>query len=359
MRILHVYSGVYTGGGIIKKIINLAKNDTANTHELLFIWYSDPMNKRFEMMTYLDNAKIKFNYTYHKSIWLNIPWVLRFFKRNHYDLIHFYTDNVMVIGKIVKVLGAKPKYVRSLEGAPMYTKFPTKQLINWALTSSNDFISISEYVKNAYLTTYSSLKGDNISVVYNALVHRLERHKTQSERDGIICVGTLTDQKQFDNAIKTIAILKDSYHKKIPLYILGNGNDKEKLQCLAKTLKIDDLIHFVGNVNNPEAYYDRCKLFIHPAYNEGFGLVVLEAMKMEMGILVANSGALSEIVEEGKTGYILPLRNPEVWAKKINELYDQDSLLDKMGKEALRVVESTFSLKQHIDGYTDFYYSVK
>ena len=100
-------------------------------------------------------------------------------------------------------------------------------------------------------------------------------------------------------------------------------------------------------------------MFIHPAYNEGFGLVVLEAMKMEMGILVANSGALSEIVEEGKTGYILPLRNPEVWAKKINELYDQDSLLDKMGKEALRVVESTFSLKQHIDGYTDFYYSVK
>lgn len=359
MKILHVYSGVYTGGGIIKKIINLIKSDSSNIHEILFIWYADPTNKRAEMIKYLDNAQVTYHYTYKNSIWANIPWVRRFFQQNHYDLAHFYTDNVMVIGKIVKLLGVKQRYVRSFEGAPMYSKFPTKQLINWALTSCKDFVSISEYVKRTYLATYSSLKDSNITVVYNAMVHEMTRHKSLSERNGIICVGTLTDQKQFDNAIKTIAILKERYDRQIPLYILGNGNDKEKLQNLATELGVDKLVHFAGIVDNPESFYDRCKLFIHPAYNEGFGLVVLEAMKMELGVLVANSGALPEIIEDGKTGYILPVKNPGIWAKKIDELYNQNSLLEKIGKNARQTVENKFSKRQHINGYLNFYNTSK
>lgn len=78
------------------------------------------------------------------------------------------------------------------------------------------------------------------------MVHEMTRHKSLSERNGIICVGTLTDQKQFDNAIKTIAILKERYDRQIPLYILGNGNDKEKLQNLATELGVDKLVHLPG-----------------------------------------------------------------------------------------------------------------
>ena len=359
MKVLHVYSGIYTGGGIIKKIINLVKFDSSNNHELLFIWYSDPKNKRSEMIKYLNDSQVVYYYTYKNSIWENIPWVKNFFQKNHYDLVHFYTDNVMVIGKIVKLLGVKEKYVRSFEGAPMYTKFPTKQLINWALTACKDFVSISKYVKQTYVDTYSSLKRSNITIVYNAMVHEMNRNKTLAERDGIICVGTLTKQKQIDNAIKIIAILKEKYNRYIPLYILGNGNDQEKLMNLAIELRVDKLVHFVGIVKNPESYYDRCKLFIHPAYNEGFGLVVLEAMTMELGVLVANSGALPEIIKDGKTGYVLPLERPEIWAKKIVEIYDQNDLLEMIGKNAHQDAMSNFSIKQHVDGYREFYNEVK
>lgn len=359
MRILHVYSGIYTGGGIIKKIINLVKSDKSNTHELLFIWYADPMNKRAEMMKYLDDVKVAYHYTYKKSILRNIPFVRNFLKHNKYDLAHFYTDNVMIIGKIVKLLGVNMKYVRSFEGAPMYDKFPARQLVNWAFSATDSFVAISEFVKQSYLSTYTSLRNSNITVVYNALVHKLKRKKTISERNGIICVGTLTGQKQFDNAIKTISVLRHQYNRQIPLYILGSGKDKEKLQNLARDLGVADLIFFVGVVQNPESYYDKCRLFLHPAYREGFGLVVLEAMKMELGVLVANSGALPEIIEDGKTGFVLPLKDSNVWAKKINQLYNQDALLDEIGANARQIVESKFSLEQHIQGYLNFYESAK
>lgn len=355
MKILHIYSGVYTGGGIIKKMINLITNDKANDHQLYFIWYADPSNKRLDMISYLQKRQLTFDYSYNKSIWGNIPSLYKYLKANHYDLIHFYTDNVMVLGKIVQIMGIKQKFVRSFEGAPMYPHFPQKQLINWALSSCKNFVSISEYVKQTYLNTYSSLKGTNQTVVYNALVHNLQRHKTQTEREGIICVGTLTDQKQFNVAIKAIAILKRKYNKLIPLYILGDGNDKEKLKALTKELEVEHLVHFEGVVNNPEPFYDKCKLFIHPAYNEGFGLVLLEAMRMELGIIVSDSGALPEIIEDGKSGYILPLKQPEIWAAKINEFYFNDSLIEKMGKYAHGIAINKFSEEKHIQGYINFY----
>lgn len=355
MKILHIYSGIYTGGGIIKKMINLITNDLTNNHQLYFIWYEDPLNKRLDMINYLRQQFIDFEYTYNKSIWGNIPNLYKYLKANQYDLIHFYTDNVMVLGKIVQIMGVKQKYVRSFEGAPMYPHFPQKQLINWALSSCKNFVSISEYVKQTYLNTYSSLKGANHLVVYNTLVHNLQRSKTIGERKGIICVGTLTEQKQFDIAIKIIAILNAKYKRTIPLYILGEGNDRDKLKTLAKELGVGDLVHFEGVINNPEPYYDKCKLFIHPAYNEGFGLVLLEAMTMELGIIVSNSGALPEIIEDGKSGYILPLKEPEIWAAKINEFYYNDSLIESMGKNAHIIAEEKFSQKQHVCNYIDFY----
>lgn len=138
---------------------------------------------------------------------------------------------------------------------------------------------------------------------------------------------------------------------------MGEGNDKSKLQNLTKDLAVEDLVHFEGVVTNPESYYDKCRLFLHPAYNEGFGLVLIEAMKMELGVLVANSGALPEIVEDGKTGYILPLKQPEVWADKINEIYDDLDLLRQIGKQASLSVEENFSVERHINGYINFYKS--
>lgn len=100
----------------------------------------------------------------------------------------------------------------------MYVKFPHKYLINWALTSCKDFVSISKYVENSYSVAYSSLKNKNKTVVYNAMVHNLQKHNDVLERDGIICVGTLTNQKQFDVAIHIVSILKTDIKKKY-LYI--------------------------------------------------------------------------------------------------------------------------------------------
>lgn len=355
MKIIHIFSGVYTGGGIIKKIINLKMNDPINEHVLYFFWYADPLNKRFSMMKYLEDLHINYEYTYKIRIWQNIPYLYHYLKESNCDLVHFYTDNIMVIGKIVQMLGIKHRFVRSFEGAPMYPNFPKKQLANWALSSCKNFVSISEYVKNTYLSLYSSLKGTNQTVVYNALVHNLQRHKTLAERKGILCVGTLTDQKQFDVAIKAIAILKSKYKKLIPLYILGEGSDKDKLKALTKELDVECLVHFEGVIINPEPYYDKCKLFIHPAYNEGFGLVLLEAMTMELGIIVSDSGALPEIIEDGNSGYILPLKSPEIWADKINEFYYNDSLVESMGKRAHEIAINKFSEEKHIQGYINFY----
>ena len=85
-KILHINSVIYSGGGIIKKIIHLIENDKENEHVIFFAWYSDPDNKRSDMIKLLNELGIKFDYIYHNSIWANIPDFYRYLKNHSYDI---------------------------------------------------------------------------------------------------------------------------------------------------------------------------------------------------------------------------------------------------------------------------------
>jgi glycosyltransferase involved in cell wall biosynthesis len=355
MKILHVYSGVYTGGGILKKMEYFIKNDAANEHEVLFLWYSDLMDRSDDMRAHMDASGITYHYLYHSSFWGNILPLRRFFKNHSYDLLHFYSDSLMVVAKCIQVLGVKTKIVHSLEGPPYYLRYPVKFLINWALSCCHHYVSISNYTTEEYHKHYKRTTRDHIKLVYNAPIGKMNRTLPLNARHGIVCVGQMVDRKQIDVAIMTIKELRDTYSRRIPLYILGDGEDKGKLVALVEAHGLQDLVHFVGVVKDPSPYYDRCRIFVHPAYNEGFGLVIAEAMSMELGVLVANSGALPELVDDGVNGYVLPLRDPIRWAQKINEIYDDEAQLDKLGKAAHEKVDKVFSIENHVKGYDEFY----
>lgn len=357
-KILHINSVIYTGGGIIKKIIHLIENDKENEHVIFFAWYSDPDNKRSDIIKLLNELGIKFDYIYHNSIWASIPDFYKYLKNHSYDILHYYTDNVLVLGKIVQLMGINTPAVRSLEGFPLYTHFPQKQLVNWAFTSCHHIVSISRFVELRNCEVYSSLKECNKTVIYNAPIGNLEIKNIIDKRNGLICVGRLDKQKQFDVAIEIVSILKHKYGRHINLLIVGDGADKPKLIKLTQKLNVSELVELTGIVDDPTAYYDSSRIFLHPAYNEGFGLVVTEAMSMGLCVLVSNSGALPEIIENGKTGYILPLKDAESWAALIDKIYDNKKLLENLGNAAHKRVNEKFSSELHIKGYNNFYNSI-
>ena len=358
-RILHITACTYTGGGVIKKIVNIVTNDIQNQHHILFIWYSVPFEKCQKMINYLTSLEIKFNFIYRKNFFKSILPLHLYLKENKFEILHYYSDNLSLMGHFVKLLGNHTQAARSLEGFPTYYAYPIRKLVNWALSSCENFIAISHAVADSYIEMYPAIKKETCTVIYNAPINVECSNSNIEKREGLLCIGTLTEQKQIAVAIHTIERLLNVYQRPLSLYILGEGDEKQTLIKLAKELGVSDLVKFIGVVDNPCPYFNRCRIFLHPAYNEGFGLVVVEAMYANIVVLGANSGALPEIIKDQESGFLLPLKSPDVWAKKINEIYDDITLLKQMGNRAHDIVIDRFSQNQHIRGYVNFYNSIK
>lgn len=116
------------------------------------------------------------------------------------------------------------------------------------------------------------------------------------------------------------------------LLIVGDGDDRVRLEQVARDRGIREAVQFLGQVPAAElmTWYERCAIFVLPSTREGFGLVYLEAMRAGKPC-VACAGAADEIVEADASGIILQDQRPEPLAAALIRLYLDPSLRARLG----------------------------
>jgi glycosyltransferase involved in cell wall biosynthesis len=102
-------------------------------------------------------------------------------------------------------------------------------------------------------------------------------------------------------------------------------------------IESDERITYIADTQEPEKYYHDASLLVFPSLTEGFGRVTLEAMAC--GIPVITTENARGIVEDGKTGFVVPIRSAEQIREKIEFLYHNPEIREQMGREARKAVE--------------------
>lgn len=119
------------------------------------------------------------------------------------------------------------------------------------------------------------------------------------------------------------------------LVIVGMGT--EHLQKLSGNLKRVKCLGYVSDVN---ALYDKCPVYVQPTVTEGFSLTTLEAMSHSRPVIVTEGAGVSELVEDGKDGFVIPIRSSQAIAEKIKYFYDNyPSEVKRMGNNARKTAE--------------------
>ena len=108
------------------------------------------------------------------------------------------------------------------------------------------------------------------------------------------------------------------------------------------------LAYFHGKKYNEEkeAFFENADIFIFPTLNEAFGLVLLEAMEHALPCIATDEGGISDIVDDGETGFIVSKRNSEALADKIEYLLNQPEERMRMGKNGYRKFNDKFTLRK-------------
>lgn len=89
-----------------------------------------------------------------------------------------------------------------------------------------------------------------------------------------------------------------------------------------------------GYISDPAKFYSILSVYVQPTVTEGFGLTCLEAMSYGRPVIVTEGAGVMELIEDGKDGFIVPIRDPEKIAEKIEYFYNSPSEVKRMGHNA-------------------------
>ena len=158
------------------------------------------------------------------------------------------------------------------------------------------------------------------------------------ESNVILSVGRIEPLKGLDLLVQATSMLSDQDDTR--LVIVGGMPERDdelkRLRSMAADLGVGDRTTFAGAVKQSElpAYYSAADAFVLPSYYESFGLVALEAMACGTPVIAARVGGPKSFITSGETGYLVPWRCAEPYARRLDVLLANPALKAAMGRAA-------------------------
>lgn len=260
---------------------------------------------------------------------LNLLADLWWMATNNYDIYHSHS-NAAVLLPIIKLLHPKRKVVYTIHGAGMelvgggiWNKLGLSNIIRWFWRLLVYKYPWDGLVTVARQTVTGKCEAKQFVVIGNGVnVSRFDKVKAKKDpkRFRILWVGRKQDP------IKGVKYLEEAFSRVKIKY-----SQTELL--LVDNLYGEDLIE----------EYKTANLFVLPSLSEGFPITVLEAMAAKLPVVATAVGAVSEIVVNGVTGYIVPAAEPKAIVEAVAKLISEKTLRRMMGERGHERVKQKYS----------------
>ena len=160
-------------------------------------------------------------------------------------------------------------------------------------------------------------------------------------RPTVLSVARMYPRKRLDDLLRAAAVLRE----RIPaaqVRIVGDGPESARLRALQRELRLGDTAILLGEVTRQKlaVEYVSAHCFCLPTVQEGFGLVFAEAMAAGLPVVACRAAAVPEIVEDGRTGFLVNPRSPDELAAALETTLTNTKLSEEFGRAATRRVEA-------------------
>lgn len=150
----------------------------------------------------------------------------------------------------------------------------------------------------------------------------------------ILSIGSLTKNKNHSFLIKSFSnYIKKYKNDTINLVIIGDGIERKNLEKIIKDLNLERRVYLLGKKLNPYPYIKKSEMYIQPSLEEGFPVVIMEAMILGKVVISSKTNGGLEILENGKYGLLY--ENEEELIKNINLILNNRELKENYEKKIL------------------------
>lgn len=273
-------------------------------------------------------------------------------KKHKPMIIHSYMFHADMLARVIGKISKVPIIISSVRNENIGGK--NRERIMKLTDKLTDCVTVVCQAAAIKLIDSKVIKKEKTQVIYNGIeLEWFNENEAKENSDdiagfNILSIGRLHKQKNFPLLIESIADLVTSYPS-IKVFIAGEGEDSEKIEKVVKENDLDNHISLLGRRSDINELLNKSDLFVLPSFWEGMPNVVLEAMAASKPVVCTDVGGASEIIENGKTGYLIPSNDKNSMKKtiiKIIKMKKGDRVI--MGNLGRKRVEESFSIEETV-----------
>ena len=343
-------------GGVENYVYCLSKELVKCGHKITVICANEPNTKKEEIISEIKVKRLSYlGKIANTNITPKLPFELL---KEDFDLIHTHLPTPWSAdwSAIISKIKSKPlvlTYHNDIVGhglANSIAKFYNFTSMRFVLReAAKIIITQPDYLESSpYLKKYR----DKIEVIPNGVDTERFRSMAEIEKEEhTLFFLSLLDEfhkyKGLDYLLDAMMIVRKDVPD-VKLIIGGKGELLDFYKRKANSMGIKDNLEFIGFIPDEKLveYYNECSVFVLPSISstqEGFGIVLLEALACETPVISTEIVGVAEDVKENNAGIIVPPKNPEVLADAIIKLLNDEDLAKKMGKNGRKLVEEKYT----------------
>lgn len=282
-----------------------------------------------------------------------LPELKKIIKEYQPDILHVhYASSYGILGALCNF----SPFILSVWGTDVFSfpkkSFIHKSILKYNFKKANKILSTSHVMKKE-TNLYTSKKIEVTPFGIDTSKFELRKGETLFNKDDIVIgtIKTLEEVYGIEYLIRAFKVVSDK-HKNLPLKLLivGGGSLDKSLKKLTNELKIAEKVIFTGNIpfTKVPVYHNMLSIAVFLSFAESFGVAVIESSACEKPVVVSNVGGLPEVVEDGVTGIIVPVKNVDKTVKALEKLLFNKELQQKMGKAGRERVKKLYDWEQNV-----------
>lgn len=376
MKIIHTIARLNVGGAALS-VLELAAGQQREGHEVIVVAGEIPSGEA--SMEYLV-PELGVNY-------LRLPALRRevspradlaaisalrhALRQRRPDVLHTHTSKAGTTGRVaaLSVGRARPAcVVHTFHGHVLSGYFdPVRErafrLIERGLAYSNDaVIAVSEEVRDDLVRFHVAPRRKIAVIPYgfdldsrvrsDAETRGRKRAEAGIADDAFVIgwAGRLTAIKRPLDLVRTVSTIEGA-----TLVIAGDGELRGAVESLAGELGVADRVVVLGYVEDMGSWYAAFDAFLLTSQNEGAPVVAIEAQAAHLPVVATDAGGTRTVVDDGETGYVVPIGDTHALATRLNLLRDDPALRERLGRAAAARMRERFSTERMVESVDGLY----
>lgn len=355
MRILQISSAKSFGGGE-KHLVDLSRGLVERGHEVFVA--IRPNVKWRDRLSFLEDEKI-LQLPLRNSIDIfSARKLARFIREKEIEIVHAHLARDYPVAALSVRLAPKARLILT-----RHVLFPLNPLQKFALSNVAKVIAVSSAVEANLQKTFPAEKIVSIpngieiekwSGADHQQIREAFRYEHNISSDAFL-IGTIGELKQLkgqEDFIMAAQIIAPRFPES-HFVVVGKDNSldqnfRRKLKRLVKVFGLEERFLWLDWVEDTAEILHSLDIFVSASYSESFGLSILEAMASGVAVVATETEGAKELLEEEKTGKLVPLENPVKLAEKISELSTHTDQRLRLGKQAQKIAQENFTLEKMI-----------